>query len=157
MHGGKQERDRRGGTENITAIAGFKKAVEILNNELNLDIAHYTKLKIKLITDLKNNFGDKIIINTPESNFLPNIVNISFDSAKSNIDPDTILIKLDLKGIAVSSGSACTSGSVQPSHVLKAIGYDNATAKSSLRISFGRFNKTEDVDYFVKSLKEILI
>jgi cysteine desulfurase len=156
MHGGKQERDRRGGTENIAAIAGFKKAIGILKDEMDSDIALYTKLKSKLINDIKNNFGDKIIINTLENKSLPNIVNISFDSTKSNVDLDTVLIKLDLKGIAVSSGSACTSGSVQPSPVLKAIGYDDASAKSSLRISFGRFNKSEDVDCFIESLKGIL-
>ena len=66
------------------------------------------------------------------------------------------MIKLDLKGIAVSSGSACTSGSVQPSHVLKAIGYDDASAKSSLRISFGRFNTEGDVDILLEGLKEAM-
>ncbi len=80
-------------------------------------------------------------------------MNISF---KNKIDSDTVIIKLDMKGIAVSSGSACTSGSVQPSHVLKAIGYDDDTAKSSLRISFGRENKMEDVDYLMEGLKEIM-
>jgi cysteine desulfurase len=169
IHGGKQERDRRGGTENIAAIAGFKKAIEILHEEMDKDVDHYTKLKNKLITELEKNFEDTIIINSPKSTnspfeggvpqgrgmCLPNIVSISF-TPKIKTDSDTILIKLDLKGIAVSSGSACTSGTVQPSHVLKAIGYNDAAAKSSLRISFGRFNKEEDVDYFVKVLKEIL-
>jgi cysteine desulfurase len=154
MHGGKQERDKRGGTENIAAIAGFKKAIEILKSEMNDDISHYLKLKNKLISGLKNNFGNKIIINQPEESrkSLPNIVNISFNPEKMKPDPDTLLIKLDMKGIAVSSGSACTSGSVQPSHVLKALGYDDATAKSSLRISFGRFNKENDVDYLIENL-----
>jgi len=157
IHGGKQERDRRGGTENIAAIAGFKKAVEILKDEMRDDIAHYKKLKNKLISDLKNIFGDKIIINSLHTeNSLPNIVNISFNPEKIKFETDTLLIKLDLKGIAVSSGSACTSGTIQPSHVLKSIGYDDETAKSSLRISFGRFNKEEDVGYLAEGLKEIL-
>jgi cysteine desulfurase len=154
IHGGRQERDKRGGTENIPAIAGFKKAVELLQKEMNSDIDKYKLLKRKLIYSLKENFENKVILNSLEKdNSLNNIVNISF--SKWDIDLDTILIKLDLKGIAVSSGSACTSGSVQPSHVLKAIGYDDSSAKSSLRISFGRFNTEGDVDRLIEALKEI--
>ena len=170
IHGGKQERDLRGGTENIAAIAGFKKAIEILKEEMDNDIAHYKKLKDKLLSGLKPLFKDYVIINsiiehtssaktdTPlrRGISLDNIVNISFDPAKIKIDADTFLIKLDMKGIAVSSGSACTSGSIKPSHVLTALGYDDETAKSSLRISFGRFNKVNDVDYLLKTLTELL-
>jgi cysteine desulfurase len=157
IHGGRQERDRRGGTENIMAIAGFKKAVELLQKEMNSDIEKYKLLKRKLIQMLKESFGDKVIINSLESdNSLNNIVNISFDISKISVDPETVLIKLDLKGIALSSGSACTSGSVQPSHVLKAIGYDDSTARSSLRISFGRFNNEGDIDKLIEALKDVI-
>jgi cysteine desulfurase len=157
IHGGRQERDRRGGTENITAIAGFKKAVELLQKEMNSDIEKYKLLKRKLIQMIKESFSDKVILNSLESdNSLNNIVNISFDTGKVKIDPETVLIKLDLKGIAVSSGSACTSGSLQPSHVLKAIGYDDSTARSSLRISFGRFNNEGDIDKFIEALKDVI-
>jgi cysteine desulfurase len=157
IHGGKQERDRRGGTENIPAIAGFKKAIEILKDRMYDDIKHYSGLKERLINKLKNDFGDKIIINSKESgNSLNNIINISFNPQRTSVDADTLLIKLDMNGIAVSSGSACTSGSVQPSHVLKAIGYDDETARSSLRISFGRENYEEDIDYFVDVLTKII-
>ena len=153
-HGGRQERDRRGGTENIPAIAGLKKAVEILNEQMNSDIEHYNKLKNYFLSKLKNEFKDKVIINSKaDKNSLPNIVNISFNG---NIDSDTIIIKLDMKGIAVSSGSACTSGAVQPSHVLKALGYDDDRAKSSIRVSFGRENKIEEVDYLIEVLKGII-
>ncbi len=157
IHGGKQERDRRGGTENIAYIAGFKKAVELLKKKMENDIAHYKKLKDKLTSKLKYEFGDKIIFNSPEGEkSLNNIINISLNSAKVKIDPDALIVKMDINGIAVSSGSACTSGSVQPSHVLKAIGKDDETAKSSMRISFGRNNKEKDIDKFVEVLKEIL-
>ncbi len=157
IHGGKQERDRRGGTENIPAIAGFKKAIELLNEEMNSDIEKYSSLKTKTIKSLTDSFGDKVIVNSyNDGKSLPNILNISFNPEKTNVDPDTILIKLDMKNIAVSSGSACTSGSVQPSHVLKAIGYDDKMAKSSIRISFGRFNMDSDVDGILKVLKEIV-
>jgi len=169
MHGGKQERDRRGGTENIPAIAGFKKAIEILKDEMNADIEKSSGLRNKLISELSSQIGNKMIINSHQDNsplergtakqggvFIPNIVNISFNPETTKIDPDTLLIKLDMKGIAVSSGSACTSGSVQPSHVLKTIGYDDDTARSSIRISFGRFNNEADIEVLVKGLKEIL-
>ncbi len=156
MHGGKQERDRRGGTENIPGIAGLKEAIKILDREMISDVIHINGLKRHLILEIKKVFGDKLIINTKESNSLPNIVNISFNKEKIKIDSESVIIKLDLKDIAVSSGSACTSGAIQPSHVLKAIGYDDETAKSSLRISIGKFNKIDEIDYLVTSLKEIL-
>ncbi len=157
IHGGKQERDRRGGTENTASIAGFKKAIEILSAEMESDIKKYSEMKEKLVSELKNGFGNKIIFNSyTDERSLPNIMNISFDRNSVKIDTDTLLIKLDMNNIAVSSGSACTSGSVKPSHVLKAIGYDDNTAGSSLRISFGRFNEENDIYEFVKVLKEII-
>jgi len=157
IHGGMQERNRRGGTENIPAIAGFKKAIEIFKEEMSNDIEHYSRLKNYITGKLRLEFGERIIINSLENEkSLPNIVNISFNPEKVKIDPDTLIIKLDMQGIAVSSGSACTSGSIQPSHVLKAIGYDDETARSSLRISFGRENKNDDVDYLIEALREII-
>lgn len=157
IHGGKQERDRRGGTENTASIAGFKKAIEILSAEMESDIKKYSEMKEKLVSELKNGFGNKIIFNSyTDERSLPNIMNISFDRNSVKIDTDTLLIKLDMNNIAVSSGSACTSGSVKPSHVLKAIGYDDNTAGSSLRISFGRFNEENDINEFVKVLKDII-
>jgi cysteine desulfurase len=163
MHGGKQERERRGGTENIAAIAGFKKAVDILKDEMDSDIKKFTLLRKKLLNLLNDTFGGSVIINSVNENsaqdncgYLPNIINISFNPQKISVDPDTLLIKLDMAGIAVSSGSACASGSPQPSHVLKAIGYDDIAAKSSIRISFGRFNTESDVECIVKTLKNII-
>lgn len=156
IHGGKQERDKRGGTENIHAIAGLKKAVEILKKEMISDVNHISGLRKHLLIELKKHFPEKIIINTKEESSLPNILNISFVKDKIRTDSDTVVMKLDIKGIAVSSGSACTSGAVQPSHVLKAIGYDDESARSSLRISIGRFNKIDEIDYFIECLKGII-
>ncbi|MCC6866351.1 MAG: cysteine desulfurase [Ignavibacteria bacterium] len=157
MHGGKQERDKRGGTENTAAIAGFSKAVELLKSEMKNDIKHYFGLKSRMINALHTELGNKILLNSYNDNrSLPNILNITFNPNNTNIDADTLLIKLDISNIAVSSGSACTSGSVQPSHVLKAIGYDDKSARSSIRVSFGRFNKESDIDKFIKVLKEII-
>jgi cysteine desulfurase len=156
IHGGKQERDRRGGTENIPAIAGIKKAIEILGEQMNADIEHYRSLKSYFISKLNTDFSESIAVNSlAGEKSLPNIVNISFNQNLTK-DPDTIIIKLDMKGIAVSSGSACSSGAVKPSRILKAIGFDDKTAKSSLRISFGRENIKEEIDYLVEVLKEII-
>ena len=164
MHGGKQERDRRGGTENTAAIAGFGKAIELLKSRMRSDIELYSALREHFIKSIKEALGSKVIFNSPgcgESDedipHIPNIVNISFDPGKVNADADTLLIKLDMKNIAVSSGSACTSGSVQPSHVLKAIGYDDRSARSSLRVSFGRKNTFDEVDTFIEALKDIIL
>ena len=157
MHGGKQERDMCGGTENIASIAGFKKAVEILNTDIKKDILHYSSLKNYLCSKLKQYYGDAVILNSAEGeNSLPNIVNISFDRNKLDFDEEMLLIQLDLKGIAVSGGSACTSGTHQPSHVLLELGRDRLTALGSLRISFGRKNTTEETDIFMIALKDII-
>lgn len=163
IHGGKQERDRRGGTENTAAIAGFAKAIELLKSRKKTDIELYSALREHFVKSMRNVFGSSVIFNSPgcaESpgnlEYLPNIVSISFDPASIKADADTLLIKLDMKKIAVSSGSACTSGSVQPSHVLKALGYDDSTARSSLRVSFGRTNTIGDIDTLVDALKDII-
>ena len=163
MHGGKQERDRRGGTENTAAIAGFGKAIELLKSRMKSDIEQYSKLRAQFVKAIGETFGSNVIFNSPgcgsgsgDVPYLPNIVSMSFNPESVKTDADTLLIKLDMKKIAVSSGSACTSGSVQPSHVLKAIGYDDRSARSSLRVSFGRFNTVGDVDTLVEALKDII-
>ncbi|MBS1517170.1 MAG: cysteine desulfurase [Bacteroidetes bacterium] len=156
IHGGKQERDIRGGTESIPLIAGFKKAVELLKRKSDEDIATYNSLKDRLNSGLKKNFGDGVIFNSDNENCLPNIVNISFDKNKFTFDEEMLLIQLDLKGIAVSGGSACTAGTLKPSYVLKEIGLDERTAMGSLRISFGRTNTADEIDFLMDALKDIL-
>jgi len=156
IHGGGQERDMRGGTENIAGIVGLMKAVELLKQNLSKDINHYLELRNHFNKRLKEIYNDKIIINSREENSLPNIVNVSFIPDEFNFDPEMFLIMLDLKGIAVSSGSACTSGAIKPSRVLLEMGRDERTALSSLRISFGRDNTLDEVDYFISALKEIV-
>ncbi len=156
IHGGMQERDMRGGTENIAAIAGLKKAIELLKRNSESDISHYGNLKYYLIKKLKAAFGESVLFNSREENSLPNIVNISFDPDTLSFEEEMILIQLDLKGIAVSGGSACTAGTHKPSHVLTELGRDRKTALGSVRISFGRKNTTEEIDYFIECLKEIV-
>lgn len=156
IHGGMQERDMRGGTENIAAIAGFKKATELIEKNYDNDVEHYHNLKNYMNLKLKDVFKDGVIFNSDEENSLPNIVNISFDPGKLIFDEEMILIQLDLKGIAVSGGSACTAGTHRPSHVLTELGRDKKTALGSVRISFGRENKKAEIDYFIEMLKLIV-
>jgi cysteine desulfurase len=156
MHGGGQERDVRGGTENIPAIAGLSKAFDLLKEYIESDIIHYKTLRNYLIKKLKDTFGENVIFNSREENGLYNIVNITFDTDKLLLAEDMLLIQLDLKGIAVSGGSACSSGSLKPSRVLLEMGRNEKTAMATLRISFGRKNKISEIDYFTDVLKELI-
>ena len=156
IHGGMQERNMRGGTENIPAVAGFKKAIEILKKNMQNDISHYIKLKYYLTEKLTIEFGEAVMFNSANENSLPNIVNISFDKSKLDFDEEMILIKLDLMGVAVSGGSACTAGTHKPSYVLTELGRDKKTALGSIRISIGRDTTNEDIDFFVDSVKKII-
>lgn len=158
MHGGMQERDMRGGTENTAAIAGFGKAVLICRDQAGHDLEHYTELRRHLLGLLRNAFGKVVSVNSPddESNCVPNILNFSFRKDLALYDEEMLLIQLDLKGIAVSGGSACTSGTNKPSHVLLAMGKDSSEALGAVRVSFGRKNSKNDCERLVEALKEIV-
>ena len=157
IHGGSQERDMRGGTENIPAVVGLRKAVEILNERMDQDLLHYNNLKTHLVARLSNELDEKIIFNSDSIDALPNIVNFSLNPELTSLDGEELLIKLDLKGIAVSGGSACTSGTLKPSHVITALGRSEKTALLTVRVSFSRYNILPEIDYFVDTLKEILV
>jgi cysteine desulfurase len=146
----------RGGTENVAGIVGLKKAIELLQANMQNDIEHYSKLNEYLRNELNNSFGDSIIYNSQTERALPNIVNFSFDTNKVSVVEDMFLIQLDMKGIETSGGSACSSGSLKPSRILLELGRDEKTAMASLRISFGRENKIEEIDYLISKLKEIV-
>lgn len=151
IHGGAQEMKRRAGTENIAGIVGFAKAAELANNNLE---EHATKLK-KLRSKLIENITLKIPhvrINGDLIKRLPGNVNMCFEY----IEGESLLLSLDLVGIAASSGSACTSGSLDPSHVLMAIGLTHEIAHGSLRLSIGDFNTEEDIDYVIEKLPPIV-
>ena len=156
IHGGMQERNMRGGTENIAAIAGFSKAIELIKYKFEKDVSHYLTLKNYLTEKLNCEFGDSILFNSGLENSLPNIINISFDKNKLSFDEEMILIQLDIAGIAVSGGSACTAGTHKPSYVLTELGRDKTTALGSVRISFGRYNTIQDADFFIDCLKSII-
>lgn len=156
IHGGGQERDMRGGTENVASIAGMSKAVEILSHSLLKDIEHYRHLGGMIKKGLADTFGGSVSFNTDENNSVPNIVNVTFNHEKLNVPEGLLPVKLDLKGISVSGGSACSSGSLKPSKVLLEIGMDERTAQSSVRISVGRFNTEDEVVKLISALKEVL-
>lgn len=151
VHGGAQERSRRAGTENVTGIVGLGKAVEIAIDTMEERTAKEQAMRDHLI--------DRILAEIPYARLngdrhkrLPNNVNISFQF----IEGESLLIMLDMKGICASSGSACTSGSLDPSHVLLAIGLPHEIAHGSLRMTLGGENTMEEMDYVVDQLKEIV-
>jgi len=152
MNGGAQERNRRAGTENVPSIMGFKKAVEILKETRDEKVEKNIFLRDKIIKGIENNI-DNVILNGPRGDTrLSNNVNFCF----KNVEGESLLLNLDMIGIAASSGSACASGSVDPSHVLLAIGRDRTTALGSLRLSLGKDNTESDVDFLIEKLPSII-
>lgn len=145
--GGHQERERRGGTESVPNIVAFGKACELSQNELADSLEDVGKLR----NDLESKIGEMIpdiVFNGDRENRLPNISNISFRS----IEGEGLLINLDMQGVAVSTGSACSSGSLEPSPVIRALGRGDELARGAIRFSFGRFNTSEDVDALLEVL-----
>lgn len=151
IHGGHQERVRRAGTENVPGIVGLGRAAEIASREMEGEAKRIENLRNKLEKKIKENISH-VYINGHPSKRSPNTLNVSFEFAEG----ESLLLNLDLKGIAVSTGSACTAGSLEPSHVLKAMGVPPQLAQASLRFSLGRDTKEEDIDRTVETLKEIV-
>lgn len=151
IQGGAQERKRRPGTENVPGIIGFAKAAVIANEHLEAHIAHSTSLRDRLAQGIKDKIP-YIKHNGHPSLRHPGNVNFSFEF----IEGESLLLSLDIKGIAASSGSACTSGSLDPSHVLMAIGLPHEIAHGSLRLTVGDFTTEEDVDYTIEQLAIIV-
>ena len=149
--GGHQEKDKRAGTENVAGIVGMGKAIEIATNNIEKHNEIIQRLRDYYILEIRENIPN-IKINGDLEKRLPGNANISFESIKG----DSLLFNLDLKGICASSGSACTSGSIDPSHVLKAINVPEKFLNNSLRISIGKYNTKEEVDYLIKNLTEIV-
>lgn len=145
IHGGAQERNNRAGTENIPMIAGFAKAIELSEKNREELYKHTSSLRSVLKSIIQKS-DLNVIFNSQDDYSIPYILNVSVDSSIYNIESETMLLNMDLKGVAVSSGSACTSGSIQPSHVLIAMGCDPNTTKATIRFSFGKFTTTEEVE-----------
>lgn len=152
IHGGGQERGKRAATENLAGIAGLAKALEIAVNDLDENTAHMRKMRDRLIEGIRKNIPYCRLNGPDDDRRLCNNVNFSFQY----VEGESILMMLDMKGIAASSGSACASGSLDPSHVLIAIGLPHEIAHGSLRLSVGEDTTEEDVDYVIETLPPII-
>ncbi|HTR81551.1 MAG TPA: cysteine desulfurase family protein [Bacteroidota bacterium] len=155
MFGGAQERNRRAGTENVPLAVGFATALELSVSDLEKETRRLAELKRKFYRLLSDNFNT-ILFNGHPTDSLPHIVNISFDTSKVDVDGETLLLNMDLRGVAVTSGSACSSGSMEPSHVLQAIGRTTRTAKASIRFSMGKYTTEEEITKAATILKEVV-
>jgi cysteine desulfurase len=150
LHGGSQEHLCRAGTENIPGIMGFAKAVEMVMENREAESARLMGLRDKIISGITS-IEDVTLTGHPALR-LPNHASFLF----KYIEGESMLLGLDMKGIAASTGSACTSGSLEPSHVLIAMGFPHADAHGSLRITLGKDNTEDDVDYFLEVMKPIV-
>ena len=145
--GGHQERERRGGTESVAHIVAFGKACELAGANLKTNASHLKNLRDKFEREIGDIVGD-FEFNGHRENRLPSISNLSFRS----VEGEGLLINLDLQGIAVSTGSACSSGSLEPSPVIRALGGNEELARGAIRFSFGVNNTPEDVEYLLNAL-----
>ena len=149
--GGGQERDRRSGTENVPGIVGLAEAMRLADAEREQVSAHTMKLRDRLIHGIQERM-EGVRLNGHPAKRLPNNVNVSFE----NVEGEPILLGLDFAGICASSGSACSSASLEPSHVLTAIGLPADLAQGSLRITVGKDNTDEEVDYLLETLTDLV-
>jgi cysteine desulfurase len=151
IHGGAQERNMRGGTENTYGIAGISKALEIAYAEMDEQHKQIQGIKDYMITALRGNFSDISFNGDCEGRCLYTVLNVAFPTTEAS---DMLLFNLDIEGISASGGSACSSGSDQGSHVLNELKQNEGY--SSVRFSFGKYNTIEEVDIVIAKLKEIM-
>ncbi len=157
MEGGSQERKRRGGTLNVPGIIGMAKALELAVSEMETNRQRVESLKEMLVSGIKERFGTRVAFNGCMDSGCYYIVNISFPmDEERSLDGEMLLLNLDVEGICVSNGSACTSGAIEPSHVLLALGMVTPTAKSSLRLSLGKNNTAEEITYTLEKLQMVV-
>lgn len=150
LEGGGQEGDLRSGTENVAAIVGFGKAAELAKTELEVRADKLYRLRTQLESYLSQQ--PSITLFAKEASRLPNTLQF----ALANMEGEALLMALDRKGFAVSSGSACASGAGEPSPVLLAMGYDEDLAKNAIRVSFGKDNETADIDRLIATLAPLI-
>ncbi|MBI5238102.1 MAG: cysteine desulfurase NifS [Deltaproteobacteria bacterium] len=151
IHGGHHERNRRGGTENVAGIVGLGKACELAKRDMENEGANLLALRKRLEQGLTSKIPH-VKVNGHAEKRLPNTANISFEF----VEGESLLLNLDMSGVAASSGSACTSGSLEPSHVLLAMGSTHELSHGSVRFSMGRNNTTEDIDYIIEIMPRIV-
>jgi cysteine desulfurase len=151
MTGGKHERNRRAGTENVPAIAGLGVAAALAQSKLAAEGARVAALRDRLESGILASVPGTAVNGAPSAR-VPNTTNISFD----RVEAESLLIALDLEGIAVSTGSACSSGTLEPSHVLRAMGLPTHRTQNSLRFSLGMFSTEAEVDRVVEVLPKLV-
>ena len=147
--GGSQEREKRGGTVNVPAVAGFGKAVEVAVRDMSINQQKLRSIREYFIKNLNEKI-EYISINGHPQQKINNILNVTFEM----VDNESLLMLLDMEGVAVSIASACTSGSNEQSHVLKGMGFDGNAVQSSIRISFGKNISRSDIDYAVEAIEK---
>ncbi len=151
LRGGDQEKGRRASTHNTPGIVGLGKAIELCQDKMKDEAKFQTELRDRMIKEIKDKIPEVYLNGHPEQR-LPNNVNFSI----KYIEGESILLNLDMLGIAASTGSACTSTSLEPSHVLLAIGLPHEIAHGSLRLTMGRWTKKEDIDYLLEQLPGVV-
>ncbi len=151
IHGGHHERNRRGGTENVAGIVGLGKACQLALRDMDSEAANLLALRKRLEQGIASKIPH-VRVNGHAEKRLPNTANISFEF----VEGESLLLNLDMKGVAASSGSACTSGSLEPSHVLLAMGSTHELSHGSVRFSMGRGNTTADIDYIIEIMPPIV-
>ena len=160
IDGGAQERRRRSGTEHVAGIVGMAKAMDLSVEERGERRAHITRLRNRLIEGIKNivsQYGGLLNTSEVDDRAAPHIVNAAFPPQQEvPLDGEMLILNFDMEGICVSSGSACTSGAIEPSHVLQAMGLDGATASAAVRFSIGKDNTEDEIDYALDKMQAIL-
>lgn len=151
LHGGDQEKSRRGSTHNTPGIVGLARAIQLCSEQMGSETDFQVALRDKLINEIQKRIPE-VYLNGDAKQRLPNNVNFSI----KYIEGESILLNLDLLGIAASTGSACTSSSLEPSHVLLAIGLPHEIAHGSLRITLGRWSSDDDINYLLDCLPKVV-
>ncbi|NMD37165.1 MAG: cysteine desulfurase, partial [Christensenellaceae bacterium] len=152
IHGGSQEKSKRAGTENVAGIVGLGKAIEIADENCENNVKKYVGFREKIISEIVEKNSD-IFINGDIDNRLANNLNLYI----KNVNNSQLVTMLDMENIFVSGGSACHSGSSNPSHVIMALFNDEKIANSSIRITFGKYNTEKEIEVFIKKLQSIII
>jgi cysteine desulfurase len=158
VEGGSQERERRGGTENVPGAIGLAEALERAVEDAEERSARLSTLQQRLIDGLDDAVPGRYVLNTPidEAPVAPHVVNVAFPPEEDPLDGEMLILNLDMQGVLVSAGSACTSGALEPSHVLTAIGLDRPTASAAVRFSLGAQTTEADIDYALDTLRSTL-
>ena len=158
VEGGSQERERRGGTENVPGAIGLAEALERAVSDAEERAERLSRLQRRLVDGLDDAVPGRYVLNTPvgEAPVAPHVVNVAFPPEEEPLDGEMLILNLDMEGVLVSAGSACTSGALEPSHVLTAIGLDRTTASAAVRFSLGATTTEEEIDYALETLRSTL-